>query len=83
MKTGVPGALGKVSFPMKPDGDWGETWDSIIEKTEPIKEMVERTPDEIATIIYTSGTSDAVFLIIIFCSWFLPRALDVNSKPIS
>jgi len=57
MKSGVPADIAKVSLPMKPEGDWGETWDSIIEKSEPIKEPVERTPDEMATIIYTSGST--------------------------
>lgn len=57
MKSGVPGDLAKVSFPLKPEGDWGEEWNSVIEKNEPIKEPVERTADEMATIIYTSGST--------------------------
>jgi long-chain acyl-CoA synthetase len=56
MKSGVPANMTKVSFPMKPDGDWGEEWDVIIGKTEPIKEMVERTPEELATM-YVSKES--------------------------
>lgn len=50
MKSGVPGDLAKVSFPLKPEGDWGEEWNSVIEKNEPIKEPVERTADEMATM---------------------------------
>ena len=50
MKSGVPADIDKVSFPLKPDGDWGEEWNSIIEKTEPIKEPVERTAEEMATM---------------------------------
>lgn len=57
MKSGVPKDIDKVSFPLKPDGDWGEKWDDIIAKAEPIKEVAERKPEEMATIIYTSGST--------------------------
>ncbi|CAB9529221.1 7a-methyl-1,5-dioxo-octahydro-1H-inden-4-yl [Seminavis robusta] len=57
MKSGVPADMAKVSFPLKPEGDWGDTWDDVIGKTEPIKAMVERSADEMATIIYTSGST--------------------------
>lgn len=55
MKGGVPAGFAKVSFPMKPDGDWGEEWDKIIAKSEPIKTMAAPGPEDMATIIYTSG----------------------------
>ena len=55
MKSGVPAGFAKVSFPMKPDGDWGEEWDKIIAKSEPIKTMAAPGPEDMATIIYTSG----------------------------
>ena len=55
MKSGVPANMDKVSFPMKPEGDWGEEWDKVIAKSEPIKKMATPGPEDMATIIYTSG----------------------------
>lgn len=37
MKSGVPKDMAMVSFPLKPEGDWGEEWNAAIEKSEPIK----------------------------------------------
>ena len=56
MKSGVPADLDKVSFPMKPEGDWGEEWDKVIAKSEAIKTMATPGTENMATIIYTSGT---------------------------
>jgi long-chain acyl-CoA synthetase len=57
MKNGVPKEMPTVSFPISPgedhDGGKHEKWDDLIKKFEPIKEIVTRTPDEMATIIYT------------------------------
>ena len=60
MKAGVPDKLDKVSFPLKPEGDWGETWDSIIEKSQPIEKPVERSADEMATM-YVDFDADLNF----------------------
>lgn len=57
MKGGVPGDLPKISFPMKPEGDWGENWEDVIAKATPIAEPVTHTPEELATIVYTSGST--------------------------
>ena len=64
MKSGVPAGLQKVSFPLKPEGDWGEEWDKIIAKSEPIKTMATPGPEDMATIIYTSGKRFIVLVIL-------------------
>lgn len=59
MKGGVPKDLPTVSFPLSPahdhDGGQHERWNDLVQKTEPIQSPVERAPEEMATIIYTSG----------------------------
>jgi len=59
MKMGVPKDMPTVSFPLSPgqnhDGGKHESWDDLVQKFEPIKTPVARSPEEVATIIYTSG----------------------------
>jgi len=57
MKSGVPANFDMVSFPLKPDGEWGEEWEKVIGKSEAIKTMASPGPDDMATIIYTSGST--------------------------
>ncbi len=61
MKPGVPAGLPCISLPMAPDdvAKSSPTWDSITAKTEPIKGSPVRDPDELGTIMYTSGTTGA------------------------
>ena len=56
MKPGVPEGLLQVAFPLSPEGPY-ERWDDIIKSTEPLAEVLDRKPDELATIIYTSGST--------------------------
>jgi long-chain acyl-CoA synthetase len=64
MKHGVNKDMPTVTFPLSPAQEHGqagegnhETWDSLIQKCEPIQDICNRTPEEMATIIYTSGSS--------------------------
>lgn len=36
----------------------GKTWESLVEKYQPMQDIVSNQPEDIATIIYTSGTTD-------------------------
>ncbi len=56
MKPGVPDGLPMIALPLAPAID-GPTWDSIIAKTQPMKESPVRPADELCTLIYTSGTT--------------------------
>lgn len=56
MKSGVPDGLHCISFPLYPHEEY-ENWDDLIVKYAPLREDIQRSPDEIATIVYTSGTS--------------------------
>ncbi len=61
MKPGIPAGLACISLPLAPSDAAKSytTWDSIIAKTEPIKGNPVRDADELATIMYTSGTTGA------------------------
>lgn len=56
MKPGVPASLPRIILPLSPEKE-GETWDQIIARTEPMKENPSRGADDLATIVYTSGST--------------------------
>ncbi len=56
MKAGVPEGLPCISLPLAPKNTY-ETWESIIAKTEPLKESPVRDASDLCTIMYTSGTT--------------------------
>lgn len=56
MKVGVPDDLPKVSFPTSPKNDF-PTWDDIIKEHEPIEGNPTRPGDDMALIMYTSGST--------------------------
>ncbi|MBA4176047.1 MAG: AMP-binding acetyl-CoA synthetase [Leptothrix sp. (in: Bacteria)] len=61
MKPGVPAGLPCISLPLAPD-DAARSyprWEDITAKTEPVKGEPVRPADELATIMYTSGTTGA------------------------
>jgi long-chain acyl-CoA synthetase len=56
MKPGVPGDLPIVRLPLSPATE-GEAWDDIVARTPPLGGEPVRDGDELATIMYTSGTT--------------------------
>jgi long-chain acyl-CoA synthetase len=56
MKPGVPDDMPCISYPLSPPNDY-PTWDEIVARTAPIAGDPLRAPDELATIVYTSGTT--------------------------
>src|SRR6185436_11904655 len=58
MKAGVPGALPCIGMPLAPANGYTQ-WDSIVAQTEPLTGEPVREGDELATIMYTSGTTGA------------------------
>jgi long-chain acyl-CoA synthetase len=56
MKPGVPEGLPCVSLPLAPPNDY-PTWDSIAAATAPLAGRPVRDGNELATIMYTSGTT--------------------------
>jgi long-chain acyl-CoA synthetase len=58
MKPGVPADLPCVTLPLAPKTDH-PTWDSITARTGPLQGQPVRAGDELATIMYTSGTTGA------------------------
>ena len=61
MKSGIPAGLPCISLPLcPPDAAKSYTpWESITAKTEPLKGNPVRSADDLATIMYTSGTTGA------------------------
>ncbi len=57
MKEGVPEGMPQIRFPLHPKDAEGEDWDAVIAKHEPLKETPKRTREELATIVYTSGST--------------------------
>jgi long-subunit acyl-CoA synthetase (AMP-forming) len=56
MRPGVPASMKCVSMPLAPENDF-EKWDDIVKKTEPMTDRPSRDPDDLATIMYTSGST--------------------------
>src|SRR5690606_17553266 len=56
MKPGVPASMPKIYLPLAPK-EPGTTWEEIVARTEPMTTNTEREPNEVATILYTSGTT--------------------------
>jgi len=55
-RSGVPQGLPCISLPLAPSTDF-ETWDGIIASTAPQAEEVQRAPNDLALICYTSGST--------------------------
>jgi long-chain acyl-CoA synthetase len=61
MKPGIPAGLTCISHPLSPDDARKNYpgWDAIVAKTAPLPGHPVRPADELATIMYTSGTTGA------------------------
>jgi long-chain acyl-CoA synthetase len=59
MKPGVPADLPCIAFPLSPDGARATypAWDEIVTTTAPLAGEPVRDGDDLATIMYTSGTT--------------------------
>ncbi len=61
MKPGIPAGLSCITLPLAPEEatrTW-PAWDDIIARTQPLQGKPLRSADELATIMYTSGTTGA------------------------
>jgi len=56
MQQGVPVGVRRVAFPLAPSTD-ADRWDDIVRAHEPLAQVKRRSPDEMATIVYTSGST--------------------------
>jgi long-chain acyl-CoA synthetase len=55
-RPGVPAGLPCIALPLAPPTDL-ETWGAIVSRSSPLAEPAERTADEIAMLLYTSGST--------------------------
>ncbi len=58
MKPGVPAGLPCIGTPLSPPNDYAQ-WDTIVKATPPLAGEPTRSAEELATIMYTSGTTGA------------------------
>ena len=58
MRAGVPSGLPCISTPLSPPNDYTR-WDDIVAATAPLQGEPVRAANELATIMYTSGTTGA------------------------
>jgi long-chain acyl-CoA synthetase len=56
MAPGVPASLPRVVMPLAPKME-GPQWSEVVGRTEPMKESPKRDENELATIVYTSGST--------------------------
>lgn len=57
--SAVPAGLPRIAFPLAPDSakKTCEAWDTVVAQTEPIAGQPARAADEIAMLMYTSGST--------------------------
>lgn len=56
MEPGLPDGVTRIAFPVSPAGA-GASWDDIVASTPPLPGRPNRDPDELVTIMYTSGST--------------------------
>jgi long-chain acyl-CoA synthetase len=56
MKPGVPAGMPRIRLPLSASSD-GPAWDDVIARTQPLQGNPVRDGNELATIMYTSGTT--------------------------
>jgi len=57
MKSGVPASMPAITLPLAPASAQGSKWEDIVARTAPLQGNPDRPLDEIATIVYTSGST--------------------------
>ncbi len=55
-QAGVPAGLRRIALPLSPVTD-GDSWDAIVARTAPLPGRPGRTPDDLAMLLYTSGST--------------------------
>jgi len=56
MRPGIPAGLPCIAMPLAPKNDF-PAWDEIVQATPPLADSPLRNAEELATIMYTSGTT--------------------------
>jgi long-subunit acyl-CoA synthetase (AMP-forming) len=58
MEAGIPSNLERISYPLSPPMA-GPSWNDIVAESAPVDGDPDRDPDELVTIMYTSGSTGA------------------------
>ena len=59
MAPGIPDDMPRIGLPLCPDLGDTPRWDDVITKHEPLAEVATHAPEDLATIVYTSGSTGA------------------------
>jgi long-subunit acyl-CoA synthetase (AMP-forming) len=57
MKAGIPEGMPIVTTPLAPLVEGATKWEDVLRESEPLEENTKRDEDELATIVYTSGST--------------------------
>ncbi|MEH6565421.1 MAG: AMP-binding protein [Halopseudomonas sp.] len=57
MRPGVPGDMPWIGLPLAPADDHIQPWETLLQAHEPLQQLCMPNPDQLATIVYTSGTT--------------------------
>jgi long-subunit acyl-CoA synthetase (AMP-forming) len=58
MEAGIPSSLERISYPLSPPME-GPSWNDLVADSAPVDGDPDRDPDELVTIMYTSGSTGA------------------------
>ena len=58
MAPGLPEGLPAIEMPLAPDTGFTK-WADLVAQNEPLQDIAKRTPEELATLVYTSGSTGA------------------------
>jgi long-chain acyl-CoA synthetase len=58
MRPGIPDQVTKLALPLSPEKD-AMRWADILERAKPLEGTPDHDPDDLATIVYTSGSTGA------------------------
>jgi long-chain acyl-CoA synthetase len=58
MEPGIPPEVARIVMPLGPETS-GARWRDIVRSTEPVRGTPRRDPDDLATLMYTSGSTGA------------------------
>ncbi len=56
MKPGVPDSIPRISYSLSPPNDY-PVWEAIVKTTEPLAGSPSRAPEDMAIVVYTSGST--------------------------
>jgi long-subunit acyl-CoA synthetase (AMP-forming) len=57
MRPGIPEGVPRIALPLSPETEASHRWEDIVASTPPLEGTPKRAADDLATIVYTSGST--------------------------